>query len=249
MQTATIGNSEITVIVCMTRSSKRAAASVALIATAAHRPQLARRASQQRIVHRKRQPRLAVAAARLDHGARAQRVVEVRRVHLRALVGRTRKQARQSGDCAAPRLHERAIARTVLQTDRVECVVERADAGRSGGRSTQRRVVDALPGDGAAARRSGAVHRCRGGDCIGLTAAHLEAPVKDRAIDEHARRLDGERLQEENAAKRRRCPDRSARHLEVARAREDDAALHDVVAYEWEQRACSWRADDESALR
>ena len=51
------------------------------------------------------------------------------------------------------------------------------------------------------------------------------------------------------AGRRKRVTRRCTRHLEVARAREDDAALHDVVAYEWVQRACSRRAEDERALR
>ena len=57
-----------------------------------YRPQLARSAMEQSIVHRKGQARLATAAR--GHGrARAQRVVEVGRVDLRALVRRARAQA------------------------------------------------------------------------------------------------------------------------------------------------------------
>ena len=84
-----------------------------------------------------------------------------------------------------------------------------------------------------------------------LAAAHLEAAVERRALDEQPGRLDGERLQEEDAraaprAQRRRAAAR-ARDLEVARAREDDAALHDVVGDERVQRARGGRAEDDAA--
>jgi len=101
-------------------------------AEATHRPQLAQRALQQRVVHRKRQPRLVAAAARADERARAQRVVEVGGVHLRALVSRAHTQPRHRLDRAAPRTHERAVARAVLQPGGVEAVVERADTGGAG---------------------------------------------------------------------------------------------------------------------
>ena len=91
----------------------------------AHRPELAPSALQQRLVHCKRQARLAVPAARRQGTTRAQRVVEVGRVHLRALVRRACAQPRQCGVCTAPRLHQRAISGTVLQAYGVEAVVER----------------------------------------------------------------------------------------------------------------------------
>ena len=70
------------------------------------------------------------------------------------------------------------------------------------------------------------MHR-RALDGISLAAAHLKAAFSECALDEQAGRLDGEWLQEVNATqRRRRC---SSRHLEVAGAWEDDAALHDVV--------------------
>jgi len=54
---------------------------------AAYRPQLAHGSLEQSIVHRKWQPRLAIPDATRGYGStRAQRVVEVGRVHLRALV-------------------------------------------------------------------------------------------------------------------------------------------------------------------
>ena len=74
---------------------------------------------------------------------------------------------------------------------------------------------------------------CCSPDGVGLAAAHLEAAVRDRALDEQAGRLDRERLQKVHATQcRRRC---CTRHLEVARAREDDAALHDVVGDEFDE--------------
>ena len=67
-----------------------------------HRPQLARSAMEQSIVHRKGQARLA-ATARCHGGARAQCVIEVSRVHLCALKSCACAQATQGVVCGAPR--------------------------------------------------------------------------------------------------------------------------------------------------
>ncbi len=92
---------------------------------AAHRPQIARATLHHSLTHGKRQTRLAAAAsARANHRARAQRVVEVGRVHLRALVRRACAQPSQRIALAAPRVGQGAISGTVLQADRVEAVVE-----------------------------------------------------------------------------------------------------------------------------
>ena len=120
--------------------------------------------------------------------AGAQRVVEVGRVHLRALVRRACTQPRQCIECAAPRLHERAIAGAVLQADRVEAVVQRADVHRARERA-HRCLLDVLPG-AVRRRRPGAVHRCVFERAV-RTTAHLEAAVRDRALDEQTGRLDG----------------------------------------------------------
>ena len=93
----------------------------------AYRPQLAQCGLEQRGVHRKWQARLTVPAARGDDTTRAQRVVEVGRVHLRALVRRTCPKPRCSTGCATPRLHERAVAGAVLQAHGVKAVVQRAN--------------------------------------------------------------------------------------------------------------------------
>ena len=84
--------------------------------------------------------------------------------------------------------------------------------------------------------RPRAVHR-RALNGVGLAAAHLKAALRDRAFHHQGRRLHCEWLQEEDAVQRLgSC--RSAAKLEVPRAREDDAALHDVVGNERMQRAC-----------
>jgi len=89
-----------------------------------HRPQLARDASKQGVVHRKGQARLATTAR--GHGsARTQCVVEVSRVHLRALVRRACTQASQRIARATPCVDQGAVPGTVLQADRVEAVVQR----------------------------------------------------------------------------------------------------------------------------
>ena len=91
------------------------------------------------------------------------------------------------------------------------------------------------------------MHRQRGLNGVGLAAVDLEAAIRDRALDELTRRLDGKRLQEEDTAQTCRC--RRTRHLEVARAREDDAALHDVVGDEGVKRTGGGRAQDDAAVR
>jgi hypothetical protein len=79
-----------------------------------------------------------------------------------------------------------------------------------------------------------------------LAATHLEAAVAHFAFDEQIRRLDSKWLQEVHTTQccRSCCPS----HLEVARAWEDDAALHHVVSNEGVQRARSRRAKDGSAV-
>ena len=79
-------------------------------------------------------------------------------------------------------------------------------------------------------------------------AAHLEGVVaSDLALHLNVRCLHQQRLQEEDTAQRhdllahRRC---CARELEVARAWEDDAAMHDVVGDEGVQRTRSRRAEE-----
>ena len=79
----------------------------------------------------------------------------------------------------------------------VEAVVERPNIRCSRERA-HRCVVDAPPSFAAGRHRSGAVHRQRGLNGLGLATANLEAAVKDRALDEQIRRLDGERLKEED---------------------------------------------------
>ena len=66
---------------------------------------------------------------------------------------------------------------------------------------------------------------------IRLGAAHLEAAVRDCTLDHKTGCLDGKWQQKVDIMQCHRA-DRSTRHLKVARAREDDAALHDVVGDE-----------------
>ena len=63
-----------------------------------------------------------------------------------------------------------------------------------------------------------------------IAAAHLEAVAAHHALDDHLRRFDGKRLQEEDRAQRW-CAWMRGRsgELQVGGAGEDDAALHDVV--------------------
>ena len=181
---------------------------------------------EQRVVHCKRQARLTFPTARRHRTTNAQRVVEVGRVHMRALVRRACAQPRQRVDRTAPRLHQRAIAGTVLQARRIKTVVQPPDVCCER-RCALRRVVDALPSV-AAGSRSGAVHRLRGLNGVGLATANLEAAVRGCALDEQIGRLHGERLQKVHATQC--CRSRCTRHLEVARAREDDPAVQHMIA-------------------
>ena len=82
-------------------------------------------ADGKRVINRKRQAR--IVAARAHGGARAQRIVEVRRMHLRAFVRCAGAQARERIGLDGPRVRQRAVAGAVLQADRAEAVVQRAD--------------------------------------------------------------------------------------------------------------------------
>ena len=110
----------------------------------AYGPRLACCTLEQRVIHRKRQACLTAPAARRHDTTRTQRVVQVGRVHLRALMRRTCVQPRQGIDRTTPRLHQGAVAGTVLQASRLKTVVECSNIPRTG-RRAQRRVVDALP--------------------------------------------------------------------------------------------------------
>ena len=151
---------------------------------------------------------------------------------------------------AAPRPHQRAVARAVLQADRLEAIVQHADGRGVRARSgSQRRTADAPP----ALWRSGGARavQCRvRRQVVACTAAHLEAVAAHGTLDEQPGRLNGERLEEEDVSQRRPAPRRSARHLEVAHAGEDGATLDDVVRHEGVQRARGGRrAEDGSAVR
>ena len=89
-------------------------------------------------------------------------------------------------------------------------------------------MLDALP-NALAGGRSAAVHRrvLNGG---GIATAYLEAAVREHALNERLDRIDSQGLQEVRAVQGLR-PSRT-RHPEVARAGEDDVAVHDMVGDE-----------------
>jgi hypothetical protein len=74
-------------------------------------------------------------------------------------------------------------------------------------------------------------------------AAHLEAAVGHNTLDEQVGRLDDERLQKEDASKG--CAGRHTRQLKVARTREDDTTLNEMVCNEGVQYARSARVEDD----
>ena len=195
-----------------------------IVASKAHRKSVDSCAVESYIVHCKWQTRLRVICAHCNECCGAQCVIEVGRVYLSALMRRAYAQPRQPCACTAPRLHERAITGAVLQANRLETVVKQTNV-TSTRVSAQRCVIDALR-NSVRATRSRTVHR-RILQGIDLATAHLEAPTRCRALDEQAGCLQGEWLQELHIEESR-CASRS-RHLEIARAWEDDASLHDVV--------------------
>ena len=82
-----------------------------------------------------------------------------------------------------------------------------------------------------------------------LDTAHLKVPITTHlTLDDQPTDLDGQWLHEEDAAQGRLALGRRARHLEVAGAWEDDAALHDVVGDEGVQRTRGGRAEDVRAV-
>ena len=95
------------------------------------------------------------------------------------------------------------------------------------------------------ADRTRAVDRRLINRVVGATAK-LKATVCDRALDERTTRLDHERPQEVHASQRRVRG--RARHLEVANAREDDAALHDMMRNQAVKRASSGRTEENTLI-
>jgi hypothetical protein len=106
-------------------------------------------------------------------------------------------------------------------------------------------MIDSLP-SAVYGSRCMTVHRRVLGYRTVLAAAHLDAAVGQRVLDEQIRYLDGKRLKEVHATQ---CScSYCTCHLEVARTREDDAALHNVVGHEGVQRSRSGRAEDDGAV-
>ena len=90
------------------------------------RPQLAHTALEQRIIYGKRQARPATFTARHERN-RAQRVVKVGRMHLRALLRRACSQPRSRRvHATAPCSYECAVRGAVLQPDSIEAIVQSA---------------------------------------------------------------------------------------------------------------------------
>ena len=155
------------------------------------------------------------------------------------------------GAAAAPCLHERAVAGPVLQAHGVKAGVQGGGRRSVRAAAAQQRVLQSPPAP-SGGERARAVHRrvCKRGAARRLAAPHLEPARSHRALD-HIGRLHRKGLQEEDAVQRlarRRRSRRRARHLEVARAREDDAALRDVVGDERVQRAGDGRAEGAAAV-
>ena len=145
---------------------------------ATHRPLLTQATVQQRSVNRKRQPSLAVVAfTARNQRTHAQRVVQVGRMHSRALMRRTCPKQRSRSHTTSPSLHERAVSGAVLQPDRRKAVVQRAHSSRMRTpAATQRRAVNAL----LHARRGEAAHAVHLRVVLrddGLPTAHLELAV------------------------------------------------------------------------
>jgi hypothetical protein len=89
--------------------------------------------------------------------------------------------------------------------------------------------------------------RVRG--CIISYAPHIKPAFCHYALEDKFWDLHHEWLQEENTVDPDFRRHGSARHLQVARAREDDATVHDVVGDEGLQRTSDRRTEDIHATR
>ena len=147
-----------------------------------------------------------------------------------------------------PHASQPPVRRAVLQPGRVEAVIQRADRASTPARARARRcVVHDVPA-AAAGDRARAVHRRIDPHPVQLAAAHLKPTVTHCALDQQSSRLDDERLHEEDA-RQRASRRRSACHLEVARSRKDDTALHRVVGDYAMERTGGGRAEGVAVAR
>eukprot|EP00966_Prymnesium_polylepis_P196264 4548512-Prymnesium_polylepis.3 len=203
---------------------------------AAHRPQLAHRFLQSSVVYRKGQARLD-GAGRKHRPLGANRIVQIARVHHRALLRSPRTQLRPCILLTPPRSHQRAVAWSILQPTGVAFIVNCSHVGSEWAHAGKRLgALDVPPLPAHAAQCARAVHRrlCRR---VGQTTAHLKAAVAHRTLDVQASPLHGQRLQKDHTLQLRLAFCRGTHHLQVARAREDHTALHDVVRNERVQRS------------
>ena len=94
---------------------------------------------------------------------------------------------------------------------------------------------------------------CRQLRFVHASAADLKPTARDGTLDLQASRLDGKRLQEEDRLQRRgsrgHCAPCSTCELQIARPREDDAGVHDVIRHEGVHGASDRRAQQSCATR
>ena len=199
------------------------------------RPQLAFSALEKHVVQRKGQSRRIAAVAVPSERGHAQCVVEIGWVHPHIVLRHARPQPCQPNTTsAAPRLHERAVARAVLQTHGMQSLVQRIRLCQACTVAGPRQsVVEEVPRrERTVTNRARAVRHCARESAIRrhLAAAHLESSVGHTALDMQPSGLRGKRMQEKDVTKSRvlgrrgEKVARSTRQLQVARARKDDAA-------------------------
>mmetsp|Transcript_52501 Transcript_52501/g.154955 ORF Transcript_52501/g.154955 Transcript_52501/m.154955 type:complete len:204 (-) Transcript_52501:2709-3320(-) len=171
-----------------------------------HCPEHTLRCSQLSLLDREGQSHLVPALCPHDDAAQLQRAIQIGRVHLRALQRPPRSQAPNRHVATAPRLVQRAVARTVLQSEpmipRVECRQPSSASTMPGAclaviglrhlgvRSNRTRAVDGQPEQQPARP-------------VRLPAAHLEAAaVGHRALNLQPNRLQRKRPHKQHAAQR-----------------------------------------------
>ena len=213
----------------------------------AYRPKLARCSLQQRIIHRKRQPRL-TASVGADELTHTQRVVQVSRVHHGTSSYGAHLQRGLSLDFTTPSLHKRAILQPVLPPDTVKAVIQRTHVRcKRAVTSSRRRMVDTPPHTTHTECTRAMYRSIRCQRCIVLATAHLEVAIGYHTLHQQLVRFNGKRLHEVDAVQRGsrcRCP----RHLEIPGARKDDAALHNVIGDEGVDCTSCWRAEGGCAV-
>eukprot|EP00966_Prymnesium_polylepis_P311222 7190164-Prymnesium_polylepis.1 len=152
-------------------------------------------------------------------------------MHQRAVLGRAHSQPCRCLPCPTPHLNQRPVAWPVLQTIGVKAVIQPTNQRGPGARRTRRCLVDAL----------------RASSCGVCTRAVGRHALSQRLVGPG--RLDGKRLQEVDVVWCGPTGGGCASEFEIASAREQHSALHDVVGAQRTQCTVHWRPQGARVVR